>query len=252
MLSRLVRSRERVRAEAAEVVQMKSDFVSMVSHELRTPLASVEVSMDLLTDETPLRGDRQKIAATMRRSVHRLNHLVDDLIDLGRVDAGQLAIKLGPVRAPDAIQNALRIVEHQFRAKKQAVITECGADLPPLLADRERLEQVLVNLLTNASKYTPQGGQIRVAACQNGGASAPVRLEVVDTGPGLSAEEQQYIFQKYFRGSMAQHHAGIGLGLTIALALVQLQNGKLSVHSEQGRGATFRVEFPVAVAGAGA
>ena len=246
MISALVRSRERVRAEAAELIQLKSDFVNMVSHELRTPLASMRVSLELLMDEDQgaLTAKQRRFLTPVRRSMENLELLVGELLDLARAEVGRLDLAVQPVAPRRVISRAARTVAYQLKAKKQRLSVECDPQGPRVLGDEKRLEQVLINLLSNASKYTPEGGAVHVVVRRCASAADEVELCVSDTGPGLSLEEQRRVFDKFFRGDQARRENGTGLGLAIARSLVELQHGKLTVRSDPGQGATFAIHLP--------
>jgi len=149
------------------------------------------------------------------------------------------------VDARHLVEDTVNNLANLFAAKKQQVRTTCEADLPPILADRQRLQQVLVNLLGNASKYTPEGGEIHVTA-RRARESELVEIDVTDTGPGLTPDEQRRVFEKFYRAGdgLTQQQTGSGLGLTIARSLIELHGGTLTVESEPGRGSTFRIALP--------
>ncbi|MHB8618241.1 MAG: sensor histidine kinase, partial [Chloroflexota bacterium] len=174
-------------SQEAELDRLKSDFVGVVSHELRTPLTSMKGSVDLLLDDESgdLNATQRRFLNTIRRSTDRLINLVNDLLDLNRLEAGRVQLDLHPVDARQLVEDTLTALGNLFAAKKQSVRTEAEPRLPLVLADRQRLEQVLVNLLGNASKYTPEGGEVAVAMRAEG---QRVAIDVSDTGPGLGPE----------------------------------------------------------------
>jgi len=237
-------------SEEAELDRLKSEFVGTVSHELRTPLTSIKGSVDLLLEaETgELNPTQRRFLNTIRRSSDRLINMVSDLLDLSRLEAGRVQLDLHPVDLAHLAEDVVHSLGNLFSAKKQAVETTAEASLPPAMADRQRMEQVLVNLLGNASKYTPEGGRVCVALSRGevGGGPAVVRLAVTDSGPGLSPADQQRVFDKFYRAgdrlSQAQQ-TGTGRGLTIARSLVELHGGTLTVDSELGRGSTFTISL---------
>ena len=248
LLSSLIRTRERVRRESAELVQLKTDFVNMVSHELRTPLAATRGAVDLLLEQAGDMTPRaRRFLQTIRRSTERLSGLVNDLLELARLEAGRVELELAPEDPRRVVRSAVRGIQHQTRARHQQVRINADADLPAVLADARRLEQVLVNLLSNASKYSPRDSQLRVdirAGLQS------IDIIVSDAGPGLSLQDQHRVFEKFYRAgdsASQREQAGTGLGLAIALSLVELQGGRLTVHSEPRQGASFCVSMPAAV-----
>ncbi|HLY67256.1 MAG TPA: ATP-binding protein, partial [Chloroflexota bacterium] len=232
-------------SEEAELDRLKSEFVGIVSHELRTPLTSIKGSVDLLLDAGTgdLNPTQRRFLSTIRRSSDRLINLVNDLLDLSRLEAGRVQLDSHPVDAQHLVEDAVSNLGNLFAAKKQRVQVSCQPGLPPILADRQRMEQVLVNLLGNAIKYTPEGGEVCVAARRDDGF---VEIAVSDTGPGLTPSDQQRVFDKFYRAgeTLTQQQAGSGLGLTIARSLVELHGGTLTVESELGQGATFRTRMP--------
>lgn len=232
-------------SEEAELDRLKSEFVGMVSHELRTPLTSIKGSVDLLLEaETgELNATQRRFLSTIRRSSDRLINLVNDLLDLSRLEAGRVQLDAHPLDARHLIEDTTANLANLFDARKQHVEIECEPGLPPILADRQRLEQALVNLLGNAGKYTPDGGDIRVSARR---VDQQVEIAVSDSGPGLSPDDQRRVFDKFYRAGdgLTQQQTGSGLGLTIAKSLVELHGGTLGVESELGRGSTFRISMP--------
>jgi signal transduction histidine kinase len=232
-------------SEEAELDRLKSEFVGIVSHELRTPLTSIKGSVDLLLDDETgrLNPTQRRFLSTIRRSSDRLINLVNDLLDLSRLEAGRVQLDVHPVDARHVVEDTARNLENLFASKRQAVHIDCAANVPPILADRQRMEQVLINLLGNASKYTPEGGEVCVAVRR---VEDQVEIAVSDTGPGLSPEDQERVFEKFYRAgeSLTQQQAGSGLGLAIARSLVELHGGTLTVLSELGHGATFTVRLP--------
>lgn len=232
-------------SEEAKLDRLKSEFVGVVSHELRTPLTSIKGSVDiLLEDETgDLNTTQRRFLSTIRRSSDRLINLVNDLLDLSSLEAGRVQIDPHPVDVRHLVEDTARSLSNLFVLKRQEVTVTAAVNLPPVLADRQRLEQVLVNLLGNASKYTPEQGQVSVSARSEGGW---VFVDVSDSGPGLSAEDLGRVFERFFRAgdSLTQQQAGSGLGLAIARSLVELHGGRLTASSEPGRGSTFTIGLP--------
>ncbi|HEU0166428.1 MAG TPA: ATP-binding protein, partial [Chloroflexota bacterium] len=239
-------------SEEAELDRLKSEFVGTVSHELRTPLTSIKGSVDLLLDEETgeLNPTQRRFLNTVRRSSDRLINIVSDLLDLSRLEAGRVQLDLHPVDAAHLAEDVVASLGNLFNAKRQQVETQAEPELPPAMADRQRIEQVLVNLLGNASKYTPEGGRVCVSLSRGEPApdgSTRVRIGVTDSGPGISQPDQYRVFDKFYRAgdvlSQAQQ-TGTGLGLTIARSLVELHGGTLTVESELGQGCTFIICLP--------
>jgi signal transduction histidine kinase len=242
-------------AEEAALDRLKSEFVGVVSHELRTPLTSIKGSVDLLleADTGELNPTQRRFLSTIRRSSDRLINLVNDLLDLSRLEAGRVQLDVHPVDVRHLVEDTVNSLGTLLAARKQAVHVSCDAELPPVLADRQRLEQVLVNLLGNASKYTPEGGDVCITTARFSDSERPggpqsggdfIEIAISDTGPGLSPEDQRRVFEKFYRAGDSltqQQQTGSGLGLTIARSLVELHGGTLTVRSEPGQGSTFAV-----------
>ncbi|MBN1954215.1 MAG: GAF domain-containing protein [Anaerolineae bacterium] len=225
----------------------KTEFVSFVSHELKQPMTSMKGYADLLLKGTggELNEMQRSFMEVIRSNVKRMDTLVQDLLDISRIEAGRLQLTVGTVEMAEVVEDALRGVQQQIEAKKQELTLDVRHPVPPVTADRNRLVQVLTNLLSNAYKYTPEGGQIHVAVERDDGY---VRCSVADTGIGMSAEEQERLFTKYFRSSnpAIRNVPGTGLGLVITKSLVELQGGEIWVESELGKGSTFAFTVPVA------
>jgi signal transduction histidine kinase len=227
--------------------EAKSEFVSFVSHELRTPMTSICGYAELLQKGIagPLTPQQGEFVRTVRNNAQRMEILVSDLQDISRLEAGKLYLEMEPTRLTDALDNALQATQAQIADRSQALTVDVPEDLPPVLADRARLAQILINLLSNAYKYTPEGGEIRVRAWLEG---THVHLAVSDTGIGMSEEDQARLFTKFFRSEdpAVREVAGTGLGLCIVKNLVEVQGGEIAVESELGVGTTFTFTVPVA------
>ena len=225
----------------------KTEFISFVSHELKQPMTSIKGYTDLLVKGTAGELSEMQLSflEVIRSNIARMDSLVQDLLDVSRIEAGRLKLDIGRVEMAEVIEDAVRGVRRQVEAKGQELDIAVPRTLPSVLADRNRLVQVLVNLLSNAYKYTPEGGQIRVIAEAEDGEF--VRCSVADTGIGMTPEEQERLFTKYFRSNnpAVRNVPGTGLGLVITKSLVELQGGNIWVESEPGRGSTFTFTVPV-------
>jgi len=228
----------------------KTEFVSFVSHELKQPMTSIKGYADLLTRGTggELNEMQRSLLEVIRSSVARMETLVQDLLDISRIEAGRLRLEIGPVDLGEAVAEVVRAVQRQVEAKGQSLEVQLPDALPAVAADRNRLLQILTNLISNAYKYTPEGGRIRVAARL---ANGFVSCAICDTGIGLTDEEQQRLFTKYFRSPhpAVRSVPGTGLGLVITKSLVELQGGQIGLESAPGVGSTFTFTLPVAVGG---
>jgi two-component system sensor histidine kinase BaeS len=235
---------QRRAGERDQLERMKDEFVLTASHELRSPLTSVQGFAELLLLE------RERLSPTQAETVEvildntrHLVRLLNDLLDLARSDAGRLTIKPVPTEAAALVEDAVRTMRGQFDARNQRLELEVEADLPQIEADRDRMRQVLVNLLTNANDYCPEGAGIEVKARRDG---ADVEIDVKDDGPGIPEEQLAHIFERFSRGDAGetQRVGGTGLGLAISKSLVELHGGTIGAESTPGEGSTFRVRLP--------
>jgi len=226
--------------------QAKSEFVSLVAHELRTPMTSIRGYADMMAKGVmgPLTEQQTESLRIIRSNVERMQVLVSDLQDISRIEAGQLRLEIGPTTLTGALEEALRVMQGPLERKSHRLITEVPPDLPQVSADPSRLTQVLINLLSNACKYTPEGGEVRVRAWVEG---PFVHCAVSDTGIGIPPEDQARLFTKFFRSDnpMVREQPGTGLGLCIVKNLVELQGGEIAVSSQPGEGTTFTFTVPV-------
>jgi signal transduction histidine kinase len=231
-----------------EANRLKTEFVSMVSHELRTPLASIQGYVELLLERAGASdGDRRECLTLVKGNADRLLGLIDDLLDLSRIEAGRIDVRRAPVELAPLLEGAARSLLPLIEARQQRLEVEAVEGLPPVWADPDRVTQILTNLVSNANKYTPAGGRITVAARRDGDS---VRVEVRDTGIGLTPEEQAQLFTRFFRARRcgAEPAVGTGLGLVITRLLVELHGGQITVTSAPGEGSTFGFSLPVAPA----
>lgn len=237
---------ERDARERDRIEQMKDDFVLTVSHELRTPVTVVKGFAEMLMAERRLSANQREAAEVIADSATQLQGLIQDLLDLARSDAGKLTINPEPVEVKPLVQKIGRQIRPSFEEKKQKLTVSVDKDLPAVKADAGRIAQVLSNLLTNANKYTPEGSRIRLTASKNG--NKTVDFHVTDTGPGLSEDQLEHAFERFWRGDSGESQAvgGTGLGLAISKSLVDLHGGSMSAESEPGEGATFRFSLPIA------
>jgi len=234
----------------------KSEFVSFVAHELKNPMTSIKGYTELLAAGAV--GQISEMQAnflnTIRSNVDRMATLVSDLNDQSKIEAGRLRLEFTAVEVNALVEEVLRSTKRQVEDKKQTVRVEMPASLPKVWGDRTRLEQILTNLVSNANKYTPEGGTIVIAAeaganrWEAEGGGRVVHVWVRDNGIGISPEDQQKIFQKFFRSEdpRAREVSGTGLGLNITKSLVEMQGGRIWFESEFRKGTTFHFTIPVA------
>lgn len=226
-----------------EANRLKTEFVSMVSHELRTPLTSIQGYADLLLEDEGIAETQRESLTIVKNSSDRLLGLINDLLDLSRMEAGRLNLhrtSLDLARLLPEVAGSLRPL---IEAKRQRLRLDLGDALPPVWADADRVTQILTNLISNAHKYSLVEGSITVAARRDDGF---VRVDVSDTGIGLSPEDQAQLFTKFFRAHERSPQAagGTGLGLVITRLLVELHGGRITVSSAPGQGATFTFFLP--------
>ncbi len=243
-IAALARSFNRMAEELAQVEARRRRLIGDVAHELRTPLTAIRGYMEALMDGVlPAEEDTFKL---VHQEAGRLNRLVDDLQELSRIEAGAIPLHLQAVSVADALETVRKRLQPQFTEKKLQLDIQPAADLR-VLADPDRLTQILTNLLTNALRYTPAGGRVWVT-CRRVGHE--VEICVADTGIGISKEALPHIFERFYRADPArsrQHGEGSGIGLTVVRHLVEAQNGRVWVESEgEGKGSRFYLRLPAA------
>ncbi len=229
-----------------EAERAKTDFVSNVSHELRTPLTAIKGYSDLLLSPAvgPLNEQQARFLQIVQSNANRLVTLINDLLDISRIESGRLELNIHPVRMETVIQEVADLLHQQCAQKNLALDVHIEPNIGPVLGDRNRLIQIVTNLVSNAHRYTPEGGRITLAlSCSDG----VVRVDVRDTGIGIAPEDQSKVFQRFYRvkDSTVQSVSGTGLGLPITKMLVEMHGGRLWVESELGKGSTFTFILPL-------
>lgn len=235
---------QRRAGERDQLDRMKDEFVLTASHELRSPLTSVQGFAELLLLERDrLSPGQAETVEVILDNTRHLVRLLNDLLDLARSDAGRLTIQPQPTDAAGLIEDAVRTMRAQFDARGQRLSLEIEPDLPQVEADRDRIRQVMVNLLTNANEYCPEGAGIEVKVRRT---ATDVEIDVIDDGPGIPEEQLGHIFERFSRGDAGetQRVGGTGLGLAISMSLIELHGGTIEAESTIGQGATFRVRLP--------
>ena len=245
LIGRLVVLREITGEREAE--RLKDEFFALVSHELRTPLTSIIGYLELVLDETEdnIPEDQRRYLEVVQRNATRLLRLVGDLLFVAQVEAGKLSLDPGSVDLGRLVDEAVEASRPRAEARGITLSAEVDS-VAPTWGDRDRLGQVLDNLVTNALKFTPEGGRVTLRLRRDEGR---VDLEVADTGMGIPEDEQSRLFDRFFRASSATAQAvpGVGLGLTIVKAIVEAHGGRVSLQSAPGQGTTFRVRLPLRV-----
>lgn len=226
--------------------RMRSEFVANVSHELRTPLTAIRGFAETLlegADEDP--ETRRHFLSLMHKEAQRLSALIEDLLDLSRLESGRVRFQFGEVALGELCHEVAERLRPRAEQAGLSLRVEIPPDLPPVRGDRDRLAQVLINLVDNAIKYTPSGGEIRVMARPEG---AVVRVLVQDTGIGIPRSDLPRVFERFYRVDKARSRAsgGTGLGLSIVKHIVEAHGGEVGVESELGKGSTFFFTVPAA------
>ena len=225
--------------------QLKSDMISTVSHELKTPLTSLQMVVHLLLEEAvgPLSAKQTELLLAARQDSDRLLGMINDLLDLTRIEQGRVALDQQPADAAELVRDALE--RHRSAAEDSGITLQCQleAPLPLVLVDKERIEHVFDNLMTNALRHTDRGGTIILRAAA---AEGTVQFSVEDTGEGIPAQFVPRVFDKFFRIPGTKHHGGAGLGLAIVHEIIVSHGGQIGVQSTTGKGTTFTFSLPAA------
>ncbi len=236
----------RAKEAAEEANRLKTAFLSMATHELRTPLTIISGYVELLSKSGRKRfnEEEREYVEIVQTGTRTLTMLIDDLLDLARIEAGRMHLTLRPVDVTDVLERVRRMVAAQAAAKGLDLVFAVEDGLPPAAADINRLLQILLNLVGNAIKFTEQGGVTCTARLHDGG----VEIRVMDSGIGISPDALDQIFDEFHQGESGttRRYGGTGLGLAIAKRLVDMHNGRIGVESELGVGSTFAVWLPAA------
>ena len=232
--------------ELKEVERLKSNIVANVSHELRTPLASIKGYTELLLDE--YEGEdrhlRHQFLSIINDETDRLNKFISDLLDLSRLESGQVEPQMDYLFLDKVIYESIRTLAVQIQKAGITIHLDIPNDLPLIFANKDLMTSVIKNLISNAIKYSPAGGEVDVVVRDNGD---ELVLDVADQGLGISSEDLPYLFTKFYRSGTAQKAGigGSGLGLALAKEAVMAHNGTISVESEIGVGTRFTVTLPI-------
>jgi len=232
--------------ELEEVGRRKSQFVSMASHEMRTPLNSIKGFAEILSAGTygPLNPEQAECVNSVCLGASNLKAIINDILDLAKIEAGTLDIKIGKFTLSQPLEEALRMGE-PMAAEREVRIVLKGESTLDALGDSGRVRQVIANLMTNAIKFSSRGDLVEVSVCAS---EKEVTVSVSDSGPGMTVEEQAELFQEFSQGKSGKLHAeGAGLGLAISRKLVELQGGRRWVSSTPGKGSRFSFTLPAVV-----
>jgi PAS domain S-box-containing protein len=228
---------------AQQATRARDEMLGVVAHDLRNPLGTISMAAELLleiTADTPGSLGRRQVDI-IRRSAGRMNRLIEDLLDVRRIEGGQLGVEPRPVQVRALIDEALEALRPLAAASALELELELPSDLPRVLADPARIQQVLSNLVGNAIKFTPAGGRICISGWR---VSGEVCLSVVDTGPGIPSDQLPHIFGRFWQGGRADRR-GVGLGLAIAKGLVEAHGGRIWAESRVGHGSSFFFTLPI-------
>jgi signal transduction histidine kinase len=243
------------RDEAIQANQSKSEFVSVVSHELKVPMTSIKGYSELMLAGAAgeLNDNQVNYLKTIRSNVNRMATLVSDLSDISRIESGNLRLEPGKVDVREIVEDVVSLARNQIEQKRQNISLHFEDALPVAWCDRNRLGQIVTNLVSNANKYTPEGGKITIETAVKpevirGDLKEFIWIQVQDNGLGMTEEDQASLFSKFFRSadSKVREAPGTGLGLSITKNLVELQGGKIWFESQFRKGTTFHITVPIA------
>jgi two-component system phosphate regulon sensor histidine kinase PhoR len=231
-----------------EISRMKNDFVSHVSHELKTPLASIKAYSEMLADgEAEDEQTRKEFYSIIQNQANRLNRLIEDILNISRIESGLIKINKEPVSLTILIEEQLQMIKSYAEEKNIEVIGQKPIVFDQVMADRDMISQVIINLLSNAVKYTKTGGIVKIETEVDEMLDL-IRVSVRDTGVGIPKDEIEHVFDKYYRvGANNKQAKGTGLGLNLVKKIIEkVHNGRVFVKSEVGTGSTFGFELPLA------
>jgi PAS domain S-box-containing protein len=233
--------------EMERATQLKDEFLSMMSHELRTPLSSILGIAEAIRDGVygVLPDSQARAIALVQESGQHLLQMINDVLDLSKIETGHLALSLSDIDVCDLLTSAERLISPQAARKRLRLLTATAPGLPSLRADARRVLQIVLNLVSNAVKFTSAGGSVQLAATSDA-TRRTVCLSVTDTGPGIDTSKHDRLFQPFTQidSSLAREHEGTGLGLALVRRLAEMHGGVVGVTSEPGRGSCFSVELP--------
>lgn len=232
-------------SQLEDLEKLKSSLLLTVSHELKTPITTIKTAVDLLTelDGSPSNSARGRLIGAIRRGVERLEGLIQESLDYARMQSSRMELQLRPTPIKSVFEEVSDVINTSIRAKGQKLELEVPDNVPQALMDAPSIERVLLNLLSNASKYTPRGGRIRLSCHTN---DETLLISVADTGSGIPQHEIPLLFEEFYRGAGpdSKGQKGSGLGLAIAKHLVEQHGGKIWVTSREGEGSAFHFSLP--------
>lgn len=243
-LQQLHDSERKTRQELERQIGESKEFIKLLVHELKTPITSMIAACELLIDRLP-EGPLLSLAKSLGRGASSLDGRVDELLDLAKIEVGMLRLNRKLVDPLALVQKVYEDMAPAIGKHGQSLTLNAPLLLPKVYADEDRLRQVILNLLHNSSKFTPDGGQIILRTREQGG---NLLVEVVDTGPGIADEEQHRLFEAYYQvESNGKRVSGLGLGLALCKSLVEMHGGQIWVKSRSGEGSTFGFSMPLEI-----
>jgi two-component system phosphate regulon sensor histidine kinase PhoR len=229
-----------------ELDEMKTSFVNLVSHELRSPLGAVKLQLSVIKDGVAgeLNDKQEHLISRAQLKLEGLLELVNDLLDVAKMEAGQRHLEQTPLHLEEVLAEVTELLKAKAQEQKVDLILSMPQDLPTICADRRGLEEIFTNLVSNAINYSPDGGEVRIAAQPRG---SYLEVQVSDHGVGIAPEDIDKIFTKFYRAKdpKTRHIVGTGLGLAIVKAMVEAHHGNIQVESEAGVGTTFKIMLPI-------
>ncbi len=235
--------------ELRRLDEIKSEFVAVASHELRTPLATIKNAIQLILQRKTgeINENQEKFLSLAEKNINRLTNILNSLLDLSKIESGRMELNFEEINLRDSIEVILSSFKPMTDGKSIQIKIEVEKDLPSVYGDREKIAQIMINLVGNAIKFTPEGGTIFVSAKSYHGNGKMVAISVRDSGVGIPEDQLEKVFEKFHQveESLRRSTGGTGLGLAITKGLVEAHNGKVWVESEIGKGSTFTFTLPI-------
>jgi two-component system, OmpR family, phosphate regulon sensor histidine kinase PhoR len=235
-----------VATQLADLEHLRTDLLSTIAHELRTPLTAVRTCVGILRDEaaTPTDAERATLLATIERNADRMQQIVGDILQIARFRTGEIVLQLRAFDAVELARGAIASLAPLTAERGQSIVLDAPGGSIRVYGDHRRLDQALVNLVSNAGKYGREGGRIEVTVRSKGGVAS---WAVRDDGPGIAPEDQPHLFERFFVGPNDRDGVsrGVGLGLPTALAIAQAHGGRIDVDTAPGAGSTFTLVVPL-------
>ncbi len=234
------------KAKLKETETLKKEFVANVTHELRSPLTSIRASLEMLASRKDLDEPGKKVLDTAIRNSERLNTLINDILDFSKIESGKIVFHPNAENPSDLLNEAYESMSAWAESKKLNFTQNITEDLPQIYADKTRTVQMLINLISNAIKFTPGGGSVELSACRDKKEpSNYITFSIKDTGCGIKEKDQKKIFDKFVQVASGEKTGGTGIGLSLVKAMAIMQGGKISLESAEGRGSVFKVSLPI-------